>query len=51
MLGYIVYMGVILSLNAGISVLDICIILLSLAGAIFSIFEAGNVGKSTVSKN
>ena len=39
--------GVILTLNAGISVLDICIILLSLAGAIFSIFEAGNVGKST----
>lgn len=36
--------GVILTLNAGISILDICIILLSLAGATFSIKEAGNVG-------
>ena len=39
--------GVIISLNAGISVLDICIILLSLAGVIFSIFEVENIGKST----
>ncbi len=39
--------GVIISLNAGISVLDICIILLSLAGTFFLIFEVKNIGKST----
>ena len=30
--------------TSGISILDTCIILLSMAGAIFSITEAGNVG-------
>jgi hypothetical protein len=40
--------GVILTLNAGISILDICIILLCEAGAIFSIVEAGNVGIDAV---
>lgn len=39
--------GVIFTLNEGISILDTCIILLSLAGAIFSIVEAGNVGIGT----
>ena len=40
--------GVILTLNAGISILDICIILLCLAGATLSIVEAGNVGIDTI---
>lgn len=33
-----------LTISEGISILDTCIILLSMAGAIFSITEAGNVG-------
>lgn len=36
--------GVALTISEGISILDTCIILLSMAGAIFSITEAGNVG-------
>ena len=36
--------GVALTISEGISILDTCIILLSMAGAILSITEAGNVG-------
>lgn len=41
-------MGVVLTLNQGISILDICIILLSFAGAIFSVMEMESLGMDII---